>query len=85
MANFIDSIDTKEAMLLFHAGSLDSCVAVQVPLQDDGEWMLLLNCKKRSEPYKLSAQREPIRRFKSADGVIKTALKIGFKSIRFEC
>jgi len=84
MAQFVNSIDTKEARILFEAGALESCTVAPAPLGKDGEWTILLGCKKRSEPYTLAAQREEIRVFKSADGAIKTAKKIGFRTIKFQ-
>lgn len=84
MAQFQNSIDTKEAIILFEAGALNSCTVAPKPLGEDSEWILLLECKKRSEPYTLAAQREQIRVFKSADGAIKTAKKIGFRTVKFQ-
>ena len=84
MAQFTNSIDTKEAMILFDAGALESCTAAPAPFAKEGAWILLLTCKKRSDAYTLAAQRDEIRVFKSADGAIKTAKKIGFRTIKFQ-
>lgn len=84
MAQFANSIDTKEAMILFDAGALESCTVAPAHFGKEGDWILLLSCKKRSEPYTLAAQREEVRVFKSADGAIKTAKKIGFRTIKFQ-
>lgn len=82
MTDNLNNIDTKEASILFDAGALISLNAVPAPLNPSC-WMLLVFAKNRKEPYVLAAQREPVRLFKSADAVISTANKIGFKNIKF--
>ena len=83
MAGFVDAIDTKEAQILFDAGALSEAIAVSAPMAN-GHWLLQLTAKSRKEAYTLAAQREPQRVFKSADAVIATANKIGFKTIIFK-
>ena len=78
-----DAVDLKEAQLLFEAGALNAAEAAKAPLRDSG-WILLLWQDKRSEPLQLAAQRDDLRLFKSADAVISTARKIGFRSIKFQ-
>jgi hypothetical protein len=82
MAGFVDAIDTKEAIILFDAGALKTATAVKTPLGNG--WVLLITAKQRTEPYRLAAQREDTRVFKSADAVLATAKKIGFQQIKFE-
>ncbi|MCF1458963.1 MAG: hypothetical protein LPH21_15865 [Shewanella sp.] len=78
-----DSIDTKEACILFEAGALKAATAAPHPLSS-GCYVLMFEAKNRPNPYTLAAQRDPIRIFKSSDAVIATANKIGFRSINFK-
>lgn len=84
MAETNDSIDTKTAKILFDLGALSSAVAVPAPLQPSGYWLLQFQCDNRRDPYTLAAQREDRRVFKSADGVLSTASKIGFREVKFK-
>ena len=83
MAN-MDSIDTTEAKILFDAGALNSATAVPVPMGNAGHWLLQFEAQNRSQAYTLAAQREPQRVFKSADAVLATAHKIGFRVVKFQ-
>lgn len=83
MAN-MDSIDTTEAKILFDAGALKSATAVPEPLGKHGHWLLQFEAQNRSQAYTLAAQREPHRVFKSADAVLATAHKIGFRVVKFQ-
>lgn len=84
MAETKDSIDTKTAKTLFEVGALSCAVAVPAPLEREGYWLLQFQCENRRDPYTLAAQREDRRVFKSADGVLSTALKIGFREVKFK-
>lgn len=77
------ALDTKEACILFDAGALASATAVKAPMQE-GCWLLQLTARKGGMVYTLAAQREAQRIFKSADAVIATANKIGFRQIKFQ-
>lgn len=79
-----NSLDTKEAIILFDAGALKEAVAVPHPMRSELGYNLFLRPKVGSSPYVLAAQRDPIRLFKTADAVISTAKKIGFRTIKFE-
>ncbi len=73
------SIDTPEAILLFDSGSLTSAYAA--PAVVSAGW--ILHFKAKGKVYVLSSQRDDLRVFKSADAVISTANKIGFKEVSF--
>lgn len=81
---YMDSIDTAEAKLLFDAGSLKSATAVPEPMGRSGHWLLQFEAQNRSQVHTLAAQREPQRVFKSADAVLATAHKIGFRVVKFQ-
>ncbi|MCF1458960.1 MAG: hypothetical protein LPH21_15850 [Shewanella sp.] len=78
-----DAIDTKEACILFEVGALKAATAAPHPL-NPRVYILLLEAKNRPNPYTLAAQRDPVRIFKTADAVIATATKIGFRTINFK-
>lgn len=73
------SVNTAEAILLFDTGSLTSSFAA--PSVVSSGW--ILHFKAKGCIYVLSAQRDDLRVFKSADAVISTANKIGFKEVTF--
>ena len=74
------SINTAEAILLFDAGSLSGAKSVKAVLEDG--YLMYLDGRK-GLVYTLASQREDIRIFKSANAVLATAKKIGFKKVEF--
>ena len=71
-------IQINEARLLFEAGSLKTCHITRAINQPG--WMLTLTDKQRKS-YALSAQREPIRVFKTLETAAKAAHDIGFADL----
>ena len=77
------TVNVKEAILLFDSGAMASVTVAPAPL-NDGCWIMFFDTKAKNGAYTLCAQRDPVRIFKSADAVLATALKIGFRCIKFK-
>lgn len=74
-------IQQSEVQLLFNAGVLEKAVVVKSPLLDKNYELLFQGKKKQQYVFaSLRKQNEP-RLFKSFDGAINMAERIGFKKV----
>ena len=71
-------MQASELKILFHAGQLKSCTAVNHIMSD--EWCLQFE-RKKGDVVLMNAQRVSPRRFKTLDAAYKAARDIGFLSM----
>lgn len=70
-----------DAQLLFDAGALSKAIVVKAPLEEKGCNLILEGTKKQQYVFASARKYKEARVFKSYDGAIQMAERLGFRKV----
>ncbi|MEZ9657910.1 hypothetical protein [Vibrio sp. 10N.261.52.F3] len=70
-----------DAQLLFDAGALTKAIVVKAPLETKGCNLILVGSKKQQYVFASARKHKEPRIFRSYDGAIQMAERLGFKKV----